>query len=128
MHNLKNLRKKPLPYQRGGDFIDGHCIFFSIFFCLVMFCEPQIWSPMDVEKLWIINCMYINFIQFSSSNRWVKINFDSKWTLSSKMLSCKFLSFLLVFMIAKEYHQDFNLLRIVIFVIHHLFWWKVVYP
>ncbi len=22
------LRKKPLPYQRGGDFIDGHCISF----------------------------------------------------------------------------------------------------
>jgi len=31
MHNLKNLRKKPLPYQRGGDFIDGHCIFFFNF-------------------------------------------------------------------------------------------------
>jgi hypothetical protein len=33
------LGKKPLPYQRGGDFIDGHCIIFSIFFCLVMFHE-----------------------------------------------------------------------------------------
>jgi len=31
------------------------------------------------------------------------------------------LIFLLVFKIAKEYHQDFNLLRIIIFVIHHLF-------
>jgi hypothetical protein len=34
------LRKKPLLYQRGGDFIDGHCISFSIFFCLIMFYEP----------------------------------------------------------------------------------------
>jgi hypothetical protein len=33
--------KKPLPYQRGGGFKDGHCIIFSIFFCLVMFHEPQ---------------------------------------------------------------------------------------
>jgi hypothetical protein len=35
------LGKKPLPYQRGGDFINGHCIIFSIFFSLVMFNEPQ---------------------------------------------------------------------------------------
>jgi hypothetical protein len=27
MHNnVLFLRKKPLPYQRGGDFINGHCI------------------------------------------------------------------------------------------------------
>jgi hypothetical protein len=26
MHNnILFLGKKPLPYQRGGDFIDGHC-------------------------------------------------------------------------------------------------------
>jgi hypothetical protein len=31
------LKKKPLPYQRGGDFINGHCIIFSIFFFLVTF-------------------------------------------------------------------------------------------
>jgi hypothetical protein len=34
-------RKKSLPYQRGGDFINGHCIIFSIFFCLEMFHEAQ---------------------------------------------------------------------------------------
>ncbi len=33
------FREKPLPYQKGGDFIDGHCIIFSIFFCLVMYDE-----------------------------------------------------------------------------------------
>jgi hypothetical protein len=32
---------KPLPYQKGGDFIDEHYIIFSIFFCMVMFHEPQ---------------------------------------------------------------------------------------
>jgi hypothetical protein len=45
------LGKNPLPYQRGGDFIDGYCIIFSIFFCLVMFYEPQTWGPMAIEKL-----------------------------------------------------------------------------
>jgi len=32
------------------------------------------------------------------------------------------LSFLLMFMIAKEDHQDFNLLRTIIPVTHHFFW------
>jgi len=32
------LRRKPLQYQRGNFFIDGHSIIFSIFFCLV---KPQ---------------------------------------------------------------------------------------
>jgi hypothetical protein len=72
--------------------------------------------------------MYINFIQSFSSNHWIKINFDSKWTLKSKMLSCKFLKFLLVFKIAKKYHQHFSLLCIMILVIHHLIWWKVANP
>jgi hypothetical protein len=33
------FKEKPLPYHRGGDFINGHCIIFSIFFCLVIFLE-----------------------------------------------------------------------------------------
>jgi len=37
-YKYKILRKKPPPYQRGGDFIDGH---FLVFFCLVMFYESQ---------------------------------------------------------------------------------------
>jgi hypothetical protein len=40
IHFLKG--KQTLPYQRGGDFIDGHCISFSILFCLIMFHEQQI--------------------------------------------------------------------------------------
>jgi len=34
------LGKKPLPFQRRGDFIDGHYIFFQFCF-LVIFYEPQ---------------------------------------------------------------------------------------
>jgi hypothetical protein len=83
---------------------------------------------MAVEKIWVIYCIYINLMQSSSTNHWIKINFDSKWTLSFKMLSCKSLSLLLVFRIAKGYHQDCSLLCTIIFVIHHLFGWKVVHP
>jgi hypothetical protein len=39
--------------------------------------------------------IYIDLIQSSSSNYWIKISFDSKWTLSSKMLSCKIIIFIL---------------------------------
>jgi hypothetical protein len=43
--------------------------------------------PLKNSKLYYV---YIDFIQSSSSNHWIKINFDSKWILSSKMLLCKF--------------------------------------
>jgi hypothetical protein len=81
---------------------------------------------MAVERLQFIHCMYINFIQSFSSNHWIKINFDSKWTLKLKILSCKYFKKLLMFRIAKKYHQDFSLLRTMILAIYHLFWWKVV--
>jgi hypothetical protein len=52
MHsNIFISGKKPLLYQRKEDFIDGHCIIFSISFCLAMFHESQTWGPMAVEKL-----------------------------------------------------------------------------
>jgi hypothetical protein len=51
MHNnIFSLGKKPLPYQRRKYFIDGNCIIFSVFFCLVMFHEPQTWGLMVVKK------------------------------------------------------------------------------
>jgi hypothetical protein len=52
MHNnIYILGKIPLPYQRWGDFMDGHCIIFSIFLNLAIFHEPQTWSPIAFEKL-----------------------------------------------------------------------------
>jgi hypothetical protein len=52
MHNnIFFYEKKPLPYWKWGDFIDGYHIIFSIFFCLIMFYEPQTWNLMAVEKL-----------------------------------------------------------------------------
>jgi len=48
--------KNLVPYQRGGDFIDGHYIIFSIFFCLAMFHEPKnetLW-PLENYKLYIV--------------------------------------------------------------------------
>jgi len=81
------------------------------FFCLVVFNRSQTWSLMVIINIYIIYSIYTDFIQSSSSNGWIKINFDSNWTLSStKMLSCKFKILLLVLKIAKGCHQDFNLI------------------
>jgi len=33
---------------------------------------------MVVEKLYVMYSMYIDFIQSSSSNRWIEMNFDLK--------------------------------------------------
>jgi len=41
MHNSLLFKENPLLQQRGGDFMDGHYIIFSIFIYLVMFHEPQ---------------------------------------------------------------------------------------
>jgi hypothetical protein len=57
-NNIFFQRKKSLPYQKVGDLIDVHCIIFSIFFCLVMFHDPQTWGPMAVE-----NYNYILYVQ-----------------------------------------------------------------
>jgi hypothetical protein len=44
--------KKPLPYKRGRDFLDGHCIILSISFFFIMFHESQ-----KHEALWFFkNC------------------------------------------------------------------------
>jgi hypothetical protein len=51
MHNNKNLWKKPLPYQKGGNFIHGHCIIFSVFICLIMFYKTQTWGLMAIKKM-----------------------------------------------------------------------------
>jgi hypothetical protein len=52
--------------------------------------EPQTWGLMVDKKLHIIYVMYIDFIQSSLFNRWIKINLDLKRNLSSKMLLCTF--------------------------------------
>jgi hypothetical protein len=84
------LKKKPIPNEREKDFIVRHCIIFSNFFCLVMSYEPQTWAFMVDKKLHIIYVVYIDFIQSSSSNHWIKINLDLKWNLNSKILLCTF--------------------------------------
>jgi hypothetical protein len=62
------LKKKPIPNERERDFIVGHCVIFSDFFCLIISYEPQTWSPMADKKLHIIYVVHIDFIQSSSSN------------------------------------------------------------
>jgi hypothetical protein len=56
----------------------------NLFFYVVMFHEPQTWGLMAIKNYKLHILYNINFIQFSSSNYWIKINFDSKCTLSFK--------------------------------------------
>jgi hypothetical protein len=100
------LKKKPIPNERKKDFIVGHNIIFSDFFCLVMSYEPQTWGPMVNKKLHIIYVVYIDFIQSSSFNYWIVINFDLMWNLISKMLLCTFKGFLFMYRIVKWCHQN----------------------
>jgi hypothetical protein len=67
----------------------GIVLFFH-FFGLVMCHESQTWGLMVVENMYVIYFMHIDFIQIFSFNHWIKFNFDSKWNLSSKILSCTF--------------------------------------
>jgi len=64
---------------------------------------------MAIKKMYIIYFMHIDFIQSSLFNHLIKLNFDSKWTLSSKMLSCILNFFFYIFKISKKCYQDFNL-------------------
>jgi ABC-type bacteriocin/lantibiotic exporter with double-glycine peptidase domain len=50
----------------------GISLFFSIFYCLVMFYESYTLSHMAIEI--VIYYVYIDLIQSSSFNRWIKIN------------------------------------------------------
>ncbi len=104
---ISSFQEKNTTISNKRRFIDGDCIILFYFILLVMFHEPQTWGPMAVEWLQFIHCMYINFIQSFSSNCWIKINFDSKWTLKPKMLSCNFFKKLLMFRIAKKIPSRF---------------------
>jgi hypothetical protein len=95
-----------------------------VFFNFLLFGNVSWTTNMRLYGRWktVSYILYVHwFYPIFFIYRWIKINFDSKCTLSSKMFSCKFLSFLLVFMIAKNCHQHFNFLHIIIFDIHHLF-------
>jgi len=56
-----------------------------------------------VVKIYILYNMYITCTQSSEFDRWIKVNFDLKWTLSYKNLSCTFQKKLLAFKIAKKF-------------------------
>jgi hypothetical protein len=55
--------------------------------------------------------MYVDFIQSFSFNYWIKINFDSKFIMSSKIQNVVMhilFNFLPIFRIPKGYHQDYS--------------------
>jgi hypothetical protein len=68
MHNKFALKKKTTILRNRLNFIDEHCIIFSIFFCFVICHESQTWNPMVIEKISLTHCMHIDFIQSSPSN------------------------------------------------------------
>jgi len=111
------LRKKRFYWWDNNNII-------IIIIGLVMCYEPQAWGPMAVEKMYIIYFMHF-FIQSSSSNHWNKFNFDSKWTLNSKMLSCTFKFFKKSLGFPKDAISILAYCIPIIFVIHHFFGWKV---
>jgi hypothetical protein len=119
---ISSFQEKITTISKRSIFYIWALHYFFNFLCLVMFHESQTWILMVVEKLFVINLVYIDFIQSSSFNCWIKINFDSKWTLNPKFCCCaNFKFFLLVFRLAKGWHQDFSLLGT-----HHFFGTKVV--
>jgi hypothetical protein len=79
MHILKE--KKSLPYEKGGDFIDGHCIILLVYFCLTMCHESQTWGLVIVENIssihsiWLISSNPLHLI-IGSKLFWFKVNFE----------------------------------------------------
>ncbi len=104
----------------------AYCIFYLIFFGLVMCYESQTWSLMIVEKSYIIYFVYNDFIQSFLSTHWIKLNFNSKWILNFEILSC---TFYFIFPLYLRFPK--NVIKIlpycihIILVIHHFFEWKL---
>jgi hypothetical protein len=94
------LKKEPIPNERKRDFIVGHYIIISDFFCLIMFYEPQTWNPMANKKLHITYVVYIDFIQSFSSKYWIEINLDLSETWVPKCWT--FYGFLFIYRISND--------------------------
>jgi hypothetical protein len=123
------FRKKPILYQRGGNFIDGHCIFFSLFLFGNVSWIPK-WGLMAIEKMLHISYTLIlsNLLHLTIGSKLVLIQ-NELWVPKCRHANFLILFlFFFVFKIAKGCHQNFSLLCTTIFVIHHFFWWKLVHP
>jgi hypothetical protein len=95
-------------------------LFFHYFFGLVMCHESQTWSLMVIEKMYIIYFMHIDFIQSSSSNHWIKFNFESQNVVMH------ILSF---FFLCLGFSKNaIKISACYILIIHHFFGWKVAHP
>jgi hypothetical protein len=93
----------------------------AFFFNLCLFVNVSWSTNMKPYGHWKI-VSYIFYIQYyiqsSSSNYWIKMNFEFQNVV------IKFFKCLLMFTIIKGCHQDFSLLCIILFVIHHYFFSK----
>ncbi len=107
-----NLRKK---------WFSNWPLYYFLFFCLVMCHESQTWGLVAIEKMYIIYFMHIDLIQSSSSNHWTKFNFDSKWALNYKILSCTFWSFLFYVWDFKKNSSRFQLTTYLSYLLYIIF-------
>jgi hypothetical protein len=87
------FKKKQYHIKEEEILLMGIALFFNFF----LFGNVSWITNMRPSGHWknVTYFIYIDLIQSSSSNYWIKISFDSKWTLSSKMLSCKIIIFIL---------------------------------
>ncbi len=126
MHNNFIFLKKTITIWKKKRFHKWVLHYFLIFFCLAIFHESQTWGVMAVK----INIYYILCTLILSNSLHLIVGsklFFTKMNLKFQNVVMQILKFLLVFIIAKGCHQDFNLLCTTILVIYHVFEWKVVF-
>jgi phosphatidylserine synthase len=130
MHNKLLFWGKTITLRKRKRFYGWALYYFFIFFGMVMCHEPQTWGHVVVEKMYITYFMHIDFIQSFSYNHWIKLNFDSKWALSFKMLPHILKFFFLCLRFPK------NVIKILVYshllyLLYIIFlgekWWKMAY-
>jgi len=110
--------------KKNEEFYRWALYIFSFLFGLIMCYELQTWSPMAIEKMYVIYFMHIDFIQSSSSNHWIKLNFDSKWTSSFNCCHAHSKLFFLCLRFSKDAIKISTYNIPIILVINHIFWVK----
>ncbi len=87
------LRKKPILYQRGGNFINGHCIFFSLFLFGNVSWIPK-WGLMAIEKMLHISYTLIlsNLLHLTVGSKLILIQ-NELW-----VPKCRHANFLILFL------------------------------
>jgi hypothetical protein len=105
----------------------GIALYFQFFFCLVMFHEPQTWGPTIVKNynLYIVCTLIWSNPLHLTIGSWLILIQSEFWVLNVVM---QINFFLLMFKIARKYHQNFSLLHTYNTCYTLFFWWKAIHP